>query len=390
MTALAAIVLWAAGQSHCPPTIVVTEWQPAPSSSASSTPGSTLSTSPTIPPVTSSASSPGLTSSSTSHSRQMITVTETRVTTHTQIVYSTIGQAKNNTIQKIVVKTFTTVYEHYVSASDDWIRARVTSTSCPGASTITITLVQSGPLSPPPSPTDSGLSLPTYSSTADTIISTASVSLSSNNSDFSSIISSSSAIGAYMPGLPEDTDLWPVPMPTENPVPTRVPGGSTDTYGPTFWSKPTPTLTIKPDGRYQLPCFDFQSSWTFTLNPPDYTTTLCKPHCGDIQFKLSTIVPRSKTEMTNFCYPSASATAAGTFSAIPLYATAPSEILVPVGWDRCLPKHVQNANQGNKGYCGPGPIGKNYQCKKESCCGLQNHCGRGKDFCDAGCQPNWG
>ncbi|KXT14696.1 hypothetical protein AC579_6374 [Pseudocercospora musae] len=88
-----------------------------------------------------------------------------------------------------------------------------------------------------------------------------------------------------------------------------------------------------------------------------------------------------------------SATDAGkvTFTPLPVLATATQTIQAPVEWDKCPPKHPYTAEQDNDSKCGPDPDkGKNYQCKKGVCCGPQGECGKGWEYCNEGCQPNWG
>ncbi|EME88141.1 uncharacterized protein MYCFIDRAFT_75976 [Pseudocercospora fijiensis CIRAD86] len=80
-----------------------------------------------------------------------------------------------------------------------------------------------------------------------------------------------------------------------------------------------------------------------------------------------------------------------TFTPLPIVGTGVQQIQAPVEWDKCPPKHPYTAEQENDSKCGPDPFkGKNYQCKKGVCCGPQGECGKGWEYCNEGCQPNWG
>ncbi|KXT07320.1 hypothetical protein AC578_500 [Pseudocercospora eumusae] len=376
LAALGTFVLKAAAQLECPPTVIVTYTSIVTPRSSGSVIDSQSVTS----------SQPAITGTASSDSKQIITVTETSVSTFTQNVWSGTVKAKIMT----GVLTITKEFERY-AFGDNFIGIRVASNSCPGVPTSTITVTGTYPQSLSSSSEEPNPTITTSSAIGEGTTGSSSINSSSSASPGLSTTSTSSAshtsTSQSSSGLSSDTSTE-IGNSTTSP-PTRP----SSQLPKDFWSVATPTLTIRPDGTYQLPCFTFPSTYSYVLDPPSYTTSLCKPHCGSINFRSEVTISQPKTTVTEVCYPKMSATDAGkvTFTPLPVLATATQTIQAPVEWDKCPPKHPYTAEQDNDSKCGPDPDkGKNYQCKKGVCCGPQGECGKGWEYCNEGCQPNWG
>ncbi|KAF7196438.1 hypothetical protein HII31_02166, partial [Pseudocercospora fuligena] len=384
LAAIGTFVLKAAAQLECPPTVFVTYTSIVGSSESASN----------SPSVTSTQSA--ITGTASSISKQIITVTETSVSTFTQNVWSGTVKAKIMT----GVRTITKEFERYASG-DNLIGIRVTSNSCPGVPTSTITVTGTSPQSLSSSSEEPNPTITTSSAIGEsttTSISTKPFTTSTSSASHTSASQSSSGLSSH-----STSELDPSASITKTSSTPQLTFGDPSSSFPfptppssnlssDFWLVATPTLTIKSDGTYQLPCYTFPTTWSYVLSPPKYTTSLCKPHCGSINFRSETAIPQPKTTVTRVCYPRMTATETGkiTFSPNPVLATATQTIQAPVGWDKCPPKHPNTAEQDNDSKCGLGDKGKHYQCKKNVCCGPNGECGTGWKYCNEGCQPNWG
>lgn len=149
-----------------------------------------------------------------------------------------------------------------------------------------------------------------------------------------------------------------------------------------IWDSPTPTLECSFPCQLKMPCKSLATPTTITF--PPYTTSLCKPGCGGIQMKSKTTITLSDLTTNSVCFYPMSATGKGPVTPVPRWITGTSTINAPTGLSVCPPVY---ANPDNGGKCG---IDNHYMCDKKQCCSKDGKCGSGEEYCDKGCQPNYG
>ncbi|USW48167.1 Putative chitin-binding, type 1, Endochitinase-like superfamily [Septoria linicola] len=162
---------------------------------------------------------------------------------------------------------------------------------------------------------------------------------------------------------------------------SHVPPASS-TLLPSFWLREQPTVTVVGGGSFDLPCITL--SEPTTIQYPPYTTSLCKPHCGDVNFQSKTTLKLAPITTTELCFMPLTASDAGRVTAAFRIPTTTSSIPAPSGMKACPAKH-RDTDKDKK--CGPD---HHYTCAERECCSKDGRCGKGKDFCDEGCRPDWG
>lgn len=149
-----------------------------------------------------------------------------------------------------------------------------------------------------------------------------------------------------------------------------------------FWSLPAPTVTCEFPCQFSIPCSTLTAP--ITIDYPEYTTSLCKPACGSIQYKSTTKIKLPSLTTDRVCFWPGSEDGAGQVTPVPRWETGTQTINVPKGLETCVPHHGK-PDKDKK--CGPD---SHYKCGEKECCSKDGKCGKGKDFCGDGCLPNWG
>lgn len=84
------------------------------------------------------------------------------------------------------------------------------------------------------------------------------------------------------------------------------------------------------------------------------------------------------------CFYPMSATGEGPVTPVPRWITDTKTIDAPKGLSTCPPVFATPAADGK---CGPD---SHYMCENGNCCSEDGKCGSGRDFCEKGCQLNYG
>lgn len=193
---------------------------------------------------------------------------------------------------------------------------------------------------------------------------------------------SSSAVASVPVSLSSSTPR------TSSQADDSTPNVTTSGIPPDFWETPKPSRTISCDFpcTVSLPCYSFSDNSKTTITVPPWTTSLCRNHCGDVEFssRVTTTFPNIIAD--RICYFPVTLTTAEMITPAPYYGFGSSTMVMSVHtpWTTCTPHMPMTASDGT---CGPD---NHYLCPSKKCCGKDGKCGTGSDYCDEGCQLNWG